>query len=68
MLQAVKGNKVYDVSEEQADAYAAEGYDVYKGKKVYKHAAGKAVPWAKYEKALAEVAELKAQLKKDKAE
>lgn len=80
MLQAVKANKVYDVTEEQAESYAANGYDIWEGGRIVRHAVGKTVPWPKYEEALeeldaikkevvalkAEIASLKAQRKKAK--
>ena len=62
MLQAVKANKVYDVTEEQADRYAAEGFDIYDGKRIVKHSANKTVPWAKYDEALMEIDRLKKQV------
>lgn len=62
MLEAVKGNKVYSIEEPQADAYAADGYDILRAGKIVKHALNKTVPFTQYEKALAEIDRLKKQL------
>lgn len=59
-MEARKLNKVYDIDKSQADAYAAQGYDIYDGKKLVKHGAGKTVPLAEYEKVKAELERLKA--------
>ena len=59
---AVQGNKEYTIQPEQADQYAAAGYDVYEGSKLVKHALNKTVPYAQYEKALADVERLKREL------
>lgn len=68
-MQARKGNKVYQIYDEiSADAYAANGYDIYDNGKLIRHAVGKTVPIAKYEEALARIAELEAQTSKTKAE
>ena len=61
-MQAVKGNKVYDIEKAEADQYAAEGYDIWDGTKLVKHALNKTVPYSKYEKALADIDKLKKQL------
>lgn len=61
-MQAVKGNKVYDIEKAEADQYAADGYDIWEGSKLVKHALNKVVPYAKYEKALADIDRLKKQL------
>lgn len=66
MAEAIKGNKVYTIDKVQAAEYAAMGYDVYEGAKLIKHALNKTVPYAQYEKALAEIDRLKKQLKAEK--
>ena len=60
MLQARKGNKVYTIDERETDGYAAQGYDIYEGDKLVKHAIGKTVPIDEYEKDKAELEALKA--------
>lgn len=65
-MVAVMANKVYDIQPEQAEQYAAAGYDIYEGGKLVRHALNKTVPIAKYEEALAEVDRLKKQLAKVK--
>lgn len=61
-MEARKGNKLYQIDKTQADAYAAQGYDIFDGKKLVKHGAGKSVSIEAYEKVLAENEELKAKL------
>ena len=58
-MEARKLNKVYQIDRQQADAYAAQGYDIYDGSKLVKHAKGKSVPIAEYEKVVAELEKLK---------
>lgn len=58
-MEARKANKVYQIDKLQADAYAAQGYDIYDGAKLVKHAAGKTVPIAEYERLQAELASAK---------
>ena len=58
-MEARKANKVYRIDDRQADEYAAAGYDVYDGGKLVKHAKGKTVPIAEYEKVVAELERLK---------
>lgn len=69
MYEARKANKVYEIEKQEVDQYAASGYDIFDAKgKLYKHAAGKTVPYAEYEKLLAEVKKLKEQAKKKAGE
>lgn len=58
-MEARKGNKVYQVDEQSAKAYRAQGYDIYDGGKLVQHAAGKTVPIAEHEKVLDEVKRLR---------
>lgn len=60
-MEARKANKVYQIDKLQVDEYAAAGYDIYDGKKLVKHAVGKSVPIAEYEKVKAELEALKAE-------
>ena len=62
-MQARKGNKVYQIDETQAKQYANQGFDIYEGKKLVKHATGKSVPIEEYERVCAELEALKKQLK-----
>lgn len=59
---AVKSNKEYTIAPEQADEYAAQGFDIYDGGTLVRHAANKTVPIAKYEAALREIDALKKQV------
>lgn len=68
MYEARKANKVYEIDKPQIDEYAASGYDIFDAKgKLVKHAAGKTVPYAKYEELLEENKKLKAKIEKSKA-
>ena len=58
-MEARKANKVYQITEHEADTYAAQGFDIYEGKELVKHAVGKSVPIAEYEKVVAELEALK---------
>lgn len=48
-MEARKGNKVYKISEAEVDYYAQNGFTVYDGKKLVKHAVGASVSVEKYE-------------------
>lgn len=63
-MEARKLNKVYQIDPREAKEWAAEGYDVYDNGKLKLHAAGKTVPMADHEKALAENRKLKAEIAK----
>lgn len=63
-MEARKGNKVYQVDEREAEAYRANGFDLYKNGKLVKHAIGKTVSIEKYEEALARIEELENAAKK----
>lgn len=58
-MEARKGNKVYSIDKREADAFAANGYDIYEGGKLVKHAVGKTVPIEEYERVAAELEALK---------
>lgn len=66
MLTAVKGNKVYDIEKEQAEAYSAQGFDIWDGGKLVKRSPLKTVTYSKYDEALAEIDRLKKELAKAK--
>ena len=59
MLQARKANMVYDVTEQEAEAYRARGFDIYDGGLLQAHAVGKTVPVEEYEAVVAELKSLK---------
>lgn len=65
-MEARKENKVYQIDPREADYYAAQGYDLYDGLKLVKHAANKSVPIEIYEQALAEIERLEKDLAKAK--
>ena len=58
-MEARKANKVYQVDEQSAKAYQAQGYDIYDDGKLVEHAKGKTVPVAEYEKVKAELEAMK---------
>lgn len=58
-MEARKGNKVYSIDKREADAFAANGYDIYEGGKLVKHAVGKTVPIEEHERVVAELEALK---------
>ena len=63
-MYAVKLNRQYTITEAEADRYRDEGYDIVDddGKTVLQAGKGKTVPYAKYQEALDQVADLKVQL------
>lgn len=61
-MQAVKGNKVYTVSESEKARYIAMGYDILEGEEVIAYGKGKTVPYGEYEKVLKENEALKEEL------
>lgn len=67
-MEARKGNKVYQVDEREAEAYRSQGFDLYKGGKLFKHAIGKTVSIEQYEEALKRIEQLEAQLSKAEGE
>ena len=58
-MEARRGNKVYQVDEQTAAIYQAQGYDIYDGGKLVQHAKGKTVPIAEHEKVKAELETVK---------
>ena len=67
-MEARKGNKVYQVDEQSAALYQAQGYDIYDGGKLVQHAKGKTVPIAEHEKVVKELEEAKKPKPRPKAE
>lgn len=68
-MKAIKGNKSYTVNTEaEANAYVAQGYDVYEDNGTLKeYGVGKTVPLEKFSAVEKENAKLKAELKKLKS-
>lgn len=68
-MKAIKGNKSYTVNtESEANAYLAQGYDVYDDNGTLKeYGVGKTVPLEKFSAVEKENAKLKAELKKLKS-
>lgn len=60
MITATKLNKVLRIEEAEIDTYVSLGFDVYKDGELFKHGAGKTVPYAKYEALQQELEALKA--------
>ena len=62
-MRAVKGNKVYQIKEEQKKFYADSGFDIQDDDgNVIAHGRGKSVPYGDYAKLQKENAELHAKL------
>ena len=59
---AIKGNKAYTVAEAEAQAWAARGYDVYGDEGIVERGKGSSVSREAYDKSLARIAELEAEL------
>lgn len=60
IIKAVKGNKAYTVnSQQEKDAYKAQGFDIYEDDTLVENGVGKSVPLADYEVLKAENATLK---------
>lgn len=61
-MQAVKGNKVYNITESEKERYISMGYDIKDGKEVIAYGKGKTVSFDDYAKLKKENEELKEQL------
>ncbi len=62
-MRAIKGNKVYQIKEEQKKFYTDSGFDIQDDNgNVIAHGRGKAVPYDEYVKLQKENAELRAKL------
>lgn len=62
-MKAVKGNKEYTIAETQKEQYVRDGFDIVDDAgKVLQTGAGKSVPFAQYQSALDEKAELEKQV------
>lgn len=72
MLKAVKGNKVYTISETEKKTYLEQGFDVYDGDKLIEHSPLKTIKFNEHvkitEELKAEIKTLKAEIKTLKAE
>lgn len=65
MLQAVKDNKVYTISEALKDSYLKQGFDIYdQDGKVEEYSPLKTVKYSEYKKLKEENEDLKEQLEK----
>lgn len=68
-MKAVKENKVYTVTEEEAKEYKARGFDIYDDNgKLKENGTGKAIPYEEYEALKTENVKLKEENKKLKKE
>lgn len=63
MLQAIKGNKVLKISDDEVKRYQANGFDILSGGVTIAYGHGKTVPYGKYAEALSKIDALTAQLK-----
>ena len=61
-MQAVKGNKVYTISEKEKLHYIAMGYDITEGEEVIAYGKGKTVSYDEYVRVVKENEALKAEL------
>ena len=63
-MYAIKANRQYTISEKEIEKYRDDGYDIMDddGTTVLKTGKGKTVPYAKYQDALNQVANLQAQI------
>jgi hypothetical protein len=67
-MKAIKDNKVYSVTEEEAKVYKAKGYDIYDDKgKLKEKGIGSSVSYEKHEALENENAKLKKEIEKLKA-
>lgn len=62
MLQAIKGNKVLKISDDEVKRYQANGFDILSGGVTIAYGHGKTVPYEKFAQAEAQIVMLKAQL------
>ena len=67
-MEARKLNKVYQIDEREAQAWADDGYDIYHRGKLVQRGSGKTVPLGEYDKLQAEAEGLRAEITKMKAE
>lgn len=59
-MRAVKGNRVYTISEQEKPSYLSRGFDVIgDGGEVIAYGKGKSVPFSEYEKVRSELEKLK---------
>lgn len=66
-MQAVKGNKVYEINETEKPKYIAMGYDITEGEEIIAYGKGKTVPYEQYIALLKENEALKVELEALKA-
>lgn len=50
VLKAVKGNKAYTITEQEKNAYKAQGFDIYEGNKLVENGTGKSVSIEEFNK------------------
>lgn len=50
MLKAIKGNKIYTISEVEKKTYLEQGFDVYEGDKVIEHSPLKTIKFNEHVK------------------
>ena len=66
MLKAIKGNKIYTISEVEKKTYLEQGFDIYEGDKLIEHSPLKTIKYNEYLKVVAEkdakIAELEKEL------
>lgn len=60
-MKAVKGNKVYDIAEQEKHLYISRGFDIVDDNgEVIAYGKGKSVPFGEYEKVKSELEKIKA--------
>jgi predicted nucleic acid-binding Zn-ribbon protein len=64
VLKAVKGNKAYTITEQEKNAYKAQGFDIYEGKKLVETGVGKSVSVEEFNKLKTENETLKKKISK----
>lgn len=50
VLKAIKGNKAYKITEQEKNAYKAQGFDIYEGNKLVENGTGKSVSIEEFNK------------------
>lgn len=58
-MQAVKGNREYNISEKEKENYLKEGYDIYENGERIETGKGKTVPYEEHAATLKELNDLK---------
>lgn len=66
-MLAQKDNKTYSITDQEKKTYLADGYDIYSDEgELLEHSPTATVSWAVYEKSLARIKELEAELAEKK--